>query len=370
MLGDEVMSDLSLDNKLILKDSKDLERDVWIWGTGNTAEMLQEGIKRWDRFEQIKGYVDSDPEKWGSTFYGKPIKSPTEIMHCKNACILICTNQLNFLGEIKEMLDSNGAAHWYVLEQFVLCDLKDKVLESLELFEDSKSKELYKYLIECKFNGEYPSSESGLLDLEHGYFFLPDLVKCDKNEVFVDVGCYTGDTVKEYLEIRKDEFKHIHSFEPDTVSYETAKKNIADYCMQYKVNPEKVSLYPYGVGETNSSGVFERTDDNKGSGSKFTTGKNTDDKDSTKIIALDDFLNGEVSFIKADVESYEWQVIRGAEHIIKQQKPKLAICIYHNVFDFIQIPGLIKKLSADYKLYVRQQAASWSETILYAVAHK
>jgi len=48
-------------------------------------------------------------------------------------------------------------------------------------------------------------------------------------------------------------------------------------------------------------------------------------------------------FTKADIESYEYQMLLGAAEAISARKPKLAICIYHNAVDFVQIPLLIKK---------------------------
>ena len=356
-----------LEEMLTIKNKDDLMRDLWIWGTGNTAEMLQEGLKRWRRVDQVRGYVDSNPDKWGKLFYGKPIASPDDVANKENVCILICSNQINYLREVERKLISYGNLHWYLVDEFVLMDLKEQVLKAYQLFDEPKSRELYKYLVACKLKGEYPSEESGLLDIEHGYFYAPGFSEMDKEEVFVDVGCYVGDTVEEYLEIRGNMFKHIYSFEPDKVSFAQARRNIEKCCSKYDVSIDKITLLPYGVGQTSTDGAFERFEESLGSGSKFVDGKNTDDTDLIKIVALDEYLQESVSLIKADVESYEWQVLMGACEIISRQKPRLAICIYHNIFDFIQIPLLIRELSPNYKLLLRQQAASWCETIVYAI---
>lgn len=356
-----------LETILNISRPEDVFRDLWIWGTGNTAEMLQEGLKRWDRFPQIKGYVDSNPQKAGKTFYGKPIVSPETIKNEPSACVLICTNQSNYLAEIKEQLQNMGGVHWYVLEDFVLYDLRKRVLDTFKLFEDDKSKELFSYLVKCKKNGEYPSSDSGLLDIEHGYFSMPEFAQKNDNEVFVDVGCYIGDTIEEYLSVKGNSFKKIYSFEPDPVSFEKARENVKRLCEELSVDPEKISILPYGVGGKTETGVFERFEESEGTGSKFVTGKSSDEESLTKIVALDDFIEEGFSFLKADVESYEYQVIMGASKTIQKCKPKMAICLYHNVFDFIQLPGIIKDLVPDYRLYLRQHAASWFDTVVYAV---
>ncbi|MCR5012748.1 MAG: FkbM family methyltransferase [Lachnospiraceae bacterium] len=359
------MSIDSIDKMLQIKNTENFSKDIWIWGTGNTAEMLQEGLKRWNRFGQVKGYLDSNPSRWGKTFYGKPIDNPAKMGNKDDVVVLICTNQLNFLGEIRELIEKNNIKNSYLLEEFVLLDLRENVLKTSKLFDDAKSEKLFEYLVQCKLRGEYPSAESGLLDIDHGYFFMPGILSTDE-EVLVDVGCYTGDTIEEFTEVKGNHFEKIISFEPDKISYEKAVLNIEKVCEKYNIPSEMIALFPYGVGEKTQEGVFERFEESAGSGSKFVTGKNTGDVPAIKIVALDDFLQERISFLKADVESYEYQVIMGATRLIREYKPNLAICLYHNVFDFIQIPELIKNLVPEYKLYLRQQEESWCETILYA----
>ncbi|GHT48154.1 hypothetical protein FACS1894102_0550 [Spirochaetia bacterium] len=85
------------------------------------------------------------------------------------------------------------------------------------------------------------------------------------------------------------------------------------------------------------------------------------------IYALDDYFKEQrVSFIKADIESYELDMLHGAQNIIKRDKPLLAICIYHNASDMFTIAKFIKELEPSYKLKVRQHTYTFAETVLYA----
>lgn len=60
---------------------------------------------------------------------------------------------------------------------------------------------------------------------------------------------------------------------------------------------------------------------------------------------MDEFLKNEkVTFIKMDIEGLEMKAIKGASKIIKEQKPRLAICIYHKPDDFVSIPALLLEL--------------------------
>lgn len=51
-----------------------------------------------------------------------------------------------------------------------------------------------------------------------------------------------------------------------------------------------------------------------------------------------------ISFIKADVEGYERELLLGAEETIRRFHPKLSICTYHLPDDWRVIPGIIARL--------------------------
>lgn len=93
------------------------------------------------------------------------------------------------------------------------------------------------------------------------------------------------------------------------------------------------------------------------------------DKQGTDVInmvTLDEVLHEKYTFLKADIESYEYNMLLGAERSIKMWKPNLAICIYHNAIDMITILPLIKKMVPDYKFAVRHHSVTFDETVLYA----
>lgn len=75
-----------------------------------------------------------------------------------------------------------------------------------------------------------------------------------------------------------------------------------------------------------------------------------------------------MTFIKMDIEGAELAALKGAKNTIKMYKPKLAICVYHNPLDIIEIPKLIKEIEPSYKLYLRHYSKFYSDTILYAIS--
>ena len=57
-----------------------------------------------------------------------------------------------------------------------------------------------------------------------------DIVKCDKNEIVVDLGAYTGDTVLSYINnYGEGSYKRIYCYEITPSTFETLKENLKNY---------------------------------------------------------------------------------------------------------------------------------------------
>lgn len=173
---------------------------------------------------------------------------------------------------------------------------------------------------------------------------------------FIDCGGYIGDTVEGFVEWTRDKgYHHIYSFEPVMNNY---KKEL-DY-----INREGIKDCDV-INKGISSGRKKMTIKNEQSAG----GAYLDESDEGDLetISLDDFLDGrEATYIKMDIEGMEGAAIEGASNTIKKYKPKLAICIYHKPFDFIDIPLQILKLRDDYRFFIRHYASNLCETVLYA----
>lgn len=84
------------------------------------------------------------------------------------------------------------------------------------------------------------------------------------------------------------------------------------------------------------------------------------------IVKLDDYLAGQkVTFIKVDIEGMEMQALIGARELIKNQKPKLAVCVYHLPWDIYKIPMLVKELNYEYRFKMRLHSRGYGELVLY-----
>jgi FkbM family methyltransferase len=185
-------------------------------------------------------------------------------------------------------------------------------------------------------------------DIENQYFDS-EIIKFSDSEVFVDGGAY--DLVTSDLLISKcPSVKKIYAFEPNEI---VSRKLInADY--------NNIEIIKAGLWS--GAGVLKYTP--FGSVSSISEYGTVE----INVVALDDAVKDEVTFLKMDIEGAELEALKGAEKTIKKYKPKLAICVYHKPEDIIDIPLYIKSIVPEYKLYMRHYTDTFGETVLYAVA--
>ena len=183
------------------------------------------------------------------------------------------------------------------------------------------------------------------------YFDLENL-KLEK-EYFADVGALDGETTKYFFEHFKGGQAYV--FEPNPKQFEVTCDALNDY-------PE-AELFPYGLYDENTTLHFAECKTDAGSAKISEDGEIT-----VEVRKMDDVLrNKPVTFIKMDIEGSELAALRGAEHIIREQRPKLAICVYHKPEDIWEIPSLILDYHPDYHLYLRHYSITYTETVLYAI---
>lgn len=186
---------------------------------------------------------------------------------------------------------------------------------------------------------------------EEQYFDLPELRLCD--EYFVDAGGYEGETTKKFLDMFPN--GHSYVFEASKVRHPIIEETLRDY--------PQAELFPFGLYDRDGSIGFEEVSYEPSGSYVSDTGE-----EMVEIRRLDDVLRDrKVTYIKMDIEGSELAALRGAERIIREQRPKLAICVYHKPEDMWEIPGFILSCHPDYKLYLRHYSLISSETILYAV---
>lgn len=173
------------------------------------------------------------------------------------------------------------------------------------------------------------------------------------NESFVDVDAYDGSSTIEFINKNNGKYKNIYMFEPSDDMYA--------FCCGIAKKYNNINVYKNVAW---SEKTFISFSDDSTPESCITTGCNK----RIEAIRLDDCLKDkEISYIKMDIEGAEMQALEGVRTIISEQKPKLAISVYHKPIDIWEIPIFILSLNPDYKLYLRIYSYTGTETVLYAI---
>lgn len=348
--------------KLLTENIPDLEeKDLWIWGASNTACLYQEGLDRIGFSDKIVGYIDSDRAKWEiqGEFYGKPIICPNALKKYTDICVLICSWQANIINEIKrELIEMNVEA--YFIDEVILKCYHEDVLKCYDLLCDDASKNIYAELIKSHLRGEYPDRNIALFGDQ--YFMWDRLTYKDIGETFVDCGAYVGDTIEKYIWYKDGVFKQIIGIEPDVLNFSALEQRKKRLCAEWNIEESAIQIINCGVADQEKTCGFVRNVN--GLGSRII--EDESDGMKTEIITLDDYLKEPYSFLKADIESFEYKMLLGAKNGIRLWKPCLAICIYHNAIDLFSIVPLIHSFVPEYRIAIRHHRKDFSETVLYA----
>lgn len=336
--------------------------NIIIWGTGNTASLYQEGFERLKKEGFcIYAYSDNNKEKWHTQINGIEVIEPKKINDINNALVLICSPQPDVIKAVGKQLDEMNV-RWKRIDEFILQTHKEDVLMCFDLLNDERSKSVYAEIIKCHLQGRYPEWE--YVD-KNQYFSFGTFSDYDPDEIFVDCGAFVGDSLEKYIWMKDGVFKKIYAFEPDKENIEAMKCRVQRLNSEWNLSANKIEIFPCGVGECSKKTYISRYNDNNGFGSKILKNEmpNTDE---CKMVSLDDVLVDGCSFLKADIESYEYKMLLGAKKTIENYQPKMAICIYHNSVDLYSIILLIKSICGNYKFAVRHYTHLLSDTVVYA----
>jgi len=362
--------------KKILKKIKSYNLDdytVVVFGAGNTSLLYQKCFER-EGIHPVY-YIDNSEAKQGTVFLGVSVISVEKLVSLqktfkKPVLVLICSAQITICSQIQLQLEKYGLIY-ITVDAFVFSKNTDKIKTVYNSLADDFSKDVYIKLIKSRIHNIVIPE---LLVNNDQYYLLPQFLERSEKEVFVDLGAYVGDSIEQYINKKSGVFGKIYAFEPDTINFSALKHRSIRLKNEWAFPENKLTLVNGGVGakteriSLSSLPAINNAKNNTGSarlGANLINCKT----DGTEIMvySLDDYFKDQkVNFIKADIESYELDMLHGAETIIKRDKPLLAICIYHNASDMFTIPLFIKEICNDYKIKIRHHTYGLLETVLYA----
>lgn len=187
----------------------------------------------------------------------------------------------------------------------------------------------------------------------HEESYFDEKVEFTNREVFIDCGGFDGDTSLQFIERCGGNYDRIVIFEPELCKKEAIERNLGE---------NSYELHMCGVWSKNTTLQFE---------AKGTDGSHVAEGEGNcqvQVAALDEVVYDYApTFIKMDIEGAEQEALKGCRKIIRDYRPKLAICLYHKPDDLFRIPLMVKEMNPEYRIYVRQYSDTKYETVMYAL---
>jgi FkbM family methyltransferase len=283
---------------------------IVIYGAGNMGQETYRGLKDWDI--NVECFCDSDKNKHDTICCGIPVVSPeTLVKKYRDSTVIISVWSDKALPAIVDNLLKHGFTMTQLVSTFNICDQ---------------------------------------------YFCYPFFLPAD-NETYLDIGCFDGNSIADYIKFCSGRYKNIIGLEPDTFNFKTTVD---------MVNARKfrnVEIIPKGAWSSTTELHFT----NVGNGSSRIVENGNAIVPATRI---DDVLAGyefNNLLIKMDVEGAELEALKGAESTLLNNKPRLAVCIYHKPEDIIDIPMFLSDLVPEYRFFIRHNNLyNMTETVLFA----
>ncbi|MBD5395940.1 MAG: hypothetical protein HDR71_17150 [Lachnospiraceae bacterium] len=326
-----------------------LPKNIYIWGTGKRARVINEVYAHALSLLDVVGYIDNDKEKWGNYFEGKEIFPPQVLKEGKERKYILISNQ--FEEDIrKQIYNSFGECDCQIIEEDILSraqlilryentenkeireiverlkvhpleyfnyDFADNYKElNWEIFFDDTNGLFYTFYCNKKmyFSRDYKTREAAInyyrdilleQDAKSPHLYLTSEFKVPSDAIVVDAGAAEGNFSLSII----DNVSKIYIFEPDKNWFEALHYTFEPYKGKVVLINKFLSNY---INDVTTS--------------------------------IDHEIQEEINFIKMDIEGEEYYALLGAvASIAKSANFACAICTYHQEFAYDAILNLLNK---------------------------
>lgn len=344
-------------------------------GSGALACGMFHEFKR-QRAEQLEVVIaDSNPARVGKCVCDQPILSldALQLEHLDAVVLGFKSSQADYqdiiskLGEMiscpiitpDEVFQSYpGIRGWPLLDPGQASKLSTKARTIWENLSDEQSKREYWQYFQwiCRDDTLEPAQGIGA-----DQYFAKDLIKLKADEVFIDCGAYTGDTLAMLIDYSQGVFQGYYGFEPDSANFSKLVGSVASYGPELS---ERIHLIPAAVGAKQGHQKFND------SGSEMSSLSSHGDA-LIEVWDLDSYSFADTpSFIKIDLEGGDATALSGMRSGLQAWRPIVCVAIYHHPRDFIEIPMMLISTLSSYSFHVRSHNHYGLDFVLYCVPNE
>ncbi|MDD2762745.1 MAG: FkbM family methyltransferase [Opitutaceae bacterium] len=347
---------------------------VVLFGAGRLGRLCARALRRGG--VTLHAFCDRNPQLHGDTVEGAVVMSPEEAAHRFGTSALFVVSiwtgtaresmaeRMDFLRRLGCRFVANYAAlvwaHGRAETPFHSFDLPSRVLENApalrdlaRLLSDQTSLQTLLAALRQRLHGEFDSAPPAA-----DQYFPREVVALRADEIFVDGGAFTGDTLDAFLEHTGPAFRAYHAFEPDHANAEELRRRVAG--LPEPVRP-KISVHEVALHARNELLDFSA----EGSPTSKIVPRGGSSVPGRTLDSL--FSDQPVTFLKLDVEGAEQDALRGARSVISRDRPLTAVCVYHGPRDLWEIPLMLRELLPEHRFFLRQHQFDGYELVVYAI---
>lgn len=339
------------ETKSVWERLRECEKPIVLYGMGNGADKILDWCA--ENGVRVQGVFASDEFVRGQQFRGFTVERYAALKERLGEELLVVIAFASERPEVLEKFAELNAEQEVVAPHLPLFDETELVssewlaryageLQAVyTLLADAKSREVFSATLNYKLSGKI------------SYLFncttqrvddICELLRPAQDEVYMDLGAYNGDTVRELGELTDWHWREVLAVEPDRRNCRKLRV-LADELAERNL-PVKV----HEAGIWNKEGELGFSD----SGGRQSTFIGAE-KRTVPVTTIDAVAAGrEVSLIKMDVEGAEVQALEGGRKTLQKFLPKLFVAAYHYDVDLFRLPLLLQQIAPQYKIFLRK----------------
>ena len=190
-----------------------------------------------------------------------------------------------------------------------------------------------------------------VIDSRFDDYFDLEVMSCDEDDVVVDLGAFTGDTFRSYVKnYGANGYKRYYCYEITPESYQKLLRATASY-------PNVICRRKGAGAGPGELFLSAHLDDSANT-------LNSQGEERVEVVAMDDDITQPLSLIKMDIEGAEQNALKGCLRHIREDRPKLALSVYHNFEDLWKLARMIDETVPGYRFYLRYHGGNlWPSEI-------
>ncbi len=342
---------------------KTIGKPVFLYGTGNGGDKIISALEKYG--VKLEGVFASDGFVRNRYYHGYHVRSYSDVTAEYGDDIAVLLAFGTTLPAVRQFIEQLNSRHDFFIPDVPLYGgelfdypyflaHKPDLDAARELLYDEKSRSLFDDAVNFRLSGrmEYLRRTDEMDDT------LRELFSGTQVKTIIDGGAFKGDSTEIFA----------RTLTPDKIyPIEADEKTYAKLC-RYAESESRCRVTPIQGALWNEDGTIDYSQ--SGSRGAGESGKNRRAKSaSVKSIRLDTVFPGiPVDFIKLDIEGAESEALDGGESVIRENRPSMAVSLYHKTDDLFSLINRIHRLLPAHRLYLRRPDCipMWDLT-LYAI---